>query len=103
MSAVRQKLEYDMDGDGKVTDEELARRKAILDLELREEKAETQKKMAIFALIMIAAIVIVLTGSWIPLDRIEAISPILSTSIYALAGVVGAFMGFTAWMSKGDS
>ncbi len=35
--------EYDLDQDGTVTDEEIARSKEMLELELREEKSEAQK------------------------------------------------------------
>ena len=34
--------QYDADGDGTVSDEELARAKEFTDMELREEKAEAQ-------------------------------------------------------------
>jgi Ca2+-binding EF-hand superfamily protein len=38
--------EYDTDGDGIVSDEELARHQEMLQLELQEEKADSQRKMA---------------------------------------------------------
>ena len=38
--------QFDLDHDGVVTDEELQRSQTMLELELREEKAESQKLMA---------------------------------------------------------
>ena len=37
---------HDLDGDGVVTDEEIAREKEMVELELREEKADAQQRMA---------------------------------------------------------
>ena len=44
--------EFDLDGDGVVTDEEIARSKEMVDLELREEKSEAQKMMAWLAILL---------------------------------------------------
>ena len=38
--------EYDVDGDGTVTDEEISRQQEMLQLELQEEKADSQRRMA---------------------------------------------------------
>jgi len=37
--------QYDLNNDGEITDEEMKRATEILELELREEKAEAQKRM----------------------------------------------------------
>ena len=47
--------QYDADGDGVVSDEELSRAKEFTELELREEKAEAQKRMAWVAIIAMCA------------------------------------------------
>ena len=36
-------VDFDIDGDGKVTAEEVAMKERMLEIELREEKAESQK------------------------------------------------------------
>ena len=38
--------QYDLNNDGTITDEEMKRATEILELELREEKAEAQKRMS---------------------------------------------------------
>ena len=45
--------QFDLDGDGTVTDEEIKRSQDMMELELREEKSEAQKKMAWIDLKMI--------------------------------------------------
>ena len=42
---------YDLDGDGTVTDEEINRHQEMTELELREEKADSQKQMAWIAML----------------------------------------------------
>ena len=39
-------VDFDIDGDGKITAEEVAMKERMLEIELREEKAESQKFMA---------------------------------------------------------
>ena len=41
-----QYAEFDLDGDGVVTDDEIRRSQDMLELEMREEKADTQRRMA---------------------------------------------------------
>ena len=38
--------EFDLDGDGTVSDDEIKRSQDMLEIELREEKSEAQKRMA---------------------------------------------------------
>ena len=53
---------HDLDGDGIVTDAEIAREKEMVELELREEKAKAQQHMAWVAMgSMIVASVVLLT------------------------------------------
>lgn len=82
------------------TNEDLIRRREILELELREEKATTQKTMAWMALWGIFIFTALLFTPIFPDSRIEALGDILGLFYIALAGVVGAFMGVTAWMSR---
>ena len=38
--------QFDLDGDGTVSDQEIQRSQEMIDLELREEKADSQRRMA---------------------------------------------------------
>ena len=51
---------FDLDGDGTITDEEMAKSKEILELELREEKADAQRRMSWIAISSMIIFTIVL-------------------------------------------
>ena len=70
--------EYDLDGDGVVSDTELVAVKAIQEAETQEEKADAQRQMAWVSLIVMI---------------------IFTALVFLPAGVVGAYMGMTAYMS----
>ena len=90
----------DIDGDGKVTDGDISKNRELLEIELREEKAQAQKKMAWVALISSIGFTAVLFSSAVSVERVEALSNTLDWFYITQAGIVGAFMGATAFMSK---
>ena len=92
--------EYDLDQDGTVTDAEIARSKEMLELELREEKSEAQKRMAWLAIGSMIIFSACLFMPIIPESRVNALGEILGLFYIAQAGIVGAYMGVTAWMSR---
>ena len=91
---------YDINHDGTVSDEEMARNKELLELELQEENSETKKQMARQAMVAMNMGTILLFTPVIPDSRVSALSDLLGLFYIALAGVVGAYMGVSAWMSK---
>jgi ABC-type multidrug transport system permease subunit len=91
---------HDLDGDGIVSDEEIAREKEMVEMELREEKSEAQKRMAWIAMISMIAFSIFLFLPIVSDSRVKALADLLGLFYIAQAGVVGAYMGATAWMSK---
>ena len=82
------------------SNEDLKRKKDILELALREEKAHTQRKMAWIALWGIIVSGIVLFTPIVPDARVEVLGDLLGLFFLALAGIVGAFMGFSTWMGR---
>jgi hypothetical protein len=91
---------HDLDGDGIVTDDELAREKEMIELELREEKANAQQRMAWLAMASMLVFTTVLFLPVVPTARVDALGDLLGLFYIAQAGVVGAYMGVSAWMSK---
>ncbi len=91
---------YDVDGDGVVSDEELAAVAKLEELEMQEEKADAQRHMAWVSLISM----LVFTGFvFLPIfpdSRIQALADLFGLFYIGMAGVVGAYMGMTAYMSK---
>jgi hypothetical protein len=71
-----------------------------LELELREEKAESQKRMAWVAMISMIVFTVFLFLPFFSDERINAIGDVLGLFFVAQAGIVGAYFGFTSWMSR---
>lgn len=91
--------EFDLDGDGVVTDEELSRSQAIVALELQEEKAEAHKKMAWVAMTSMVVFSAFLMTPIMPDTRVNALSDLLGLFYIAQASVCAAYFGSTAYMA----
>jgi len=90
--------EYDEDGDGIVSDKELSHVKEIKATEDELRKHLAQLRMARYTLIGMGLFTAVMF--FIPLERVEALADISNLFYISGAGIVGAYMGTTAWMSK---
>ena len=93
----------DADKDGMISREDIETSNELLELELREEKAESQKKMAWVAIIAMILVTAVVMHPAMPDSRVQALGDLLGLFYIAMAGIVGAYMGVTAWMSKTSS
>lgn len=91
---------YDMDGNGVVNDNEINNANDILEIELREEKADAHRRMAWVAMVSMIIFSGFLFLPIIEVERVKALADLLGMFYIAQAGVVGAYMGVTAWMSK---
>ena len=91
--------EYDLDGDGIVSDEELNTVKTIHEAEAAEEKADAQRRMAWVSLIALLVFNVFVYLPIFPDTRIKALADLYGLFYIGMAGVVGAYMGMTAYMS----
>ena len=91
---------YDLDGDGEITDEELEHAKEIRETERDLRKSLAQLRMARFTLIGMGVFTAAMFTPWISIERIEALSEISNLFYISGAGIVGAYMGTAAWMSR---
>ena len=91
--------EYDVDGDGVVSDAELATVKAIHEAEVAEEKADAQRRMAWTSIIAMLVFSAFLFLPIFPDSRIKALADLFGLFYIGMASVVGAYMGMTAYMS----
>ena len=91
---------YDLDGDGEITDDELEHAKEIRETERDLRKSLAQLRMARFTLIGMGLFTAAMFTPWITIERIEALSDISNLFYISGAGIVGAYMGTTAWMSR---
>tara|TARA_B100000424_G_C22612880_1_gene341345 strand:- start:24 stop:344 length:321 start_codon:yes stop_codon:yes gene_type:complete len=90
--------EYDLDGDGVVTDEELSNMKDIKETETKLRKNLAQLRMARYTLIGMG--VFTLAMFLVPIERVEALADISNLFYISGAGIVGTYMGTTAYMTK---
>ena len=90
--------EYDEDGDGIVSDAVLSHVREIKQTENELRKNLAQLRMARYTLIAMG--VFTFAMFFIPLDRVKALSDISNLFYISGAGIVGAFMGATAWMNR---
>jgi len=91
---------YDLDGDGEITDSELEHAKEIRETERDLRKSLAQLRMARFTLIGMGIFTVAMFTPWVPIERVEALSDISNLFYISGAGIVGAYMGTTAWMSR---
>jgi len=92
---------YDLNGDGTVSDEELEKIKQIEELEMSERKALAQRRMAWISIAaMILFTVVVMIPGFIPESRLKLLGDLSALFYIGMAGVVGAYMGMTAYMSR---
>mgnify|MGYP003151348859 FL=1 len=87
--------EFDLDGDGVVSDAELAAAAAIE----QHEKADAQRRMAWISLIAMIIFTMAVFLPIFPDSRIKALADLFGLFYIGMAGVMGAYMGMTAYMS----
>jgi hypothetical protein len=89
--------DLDLDGDGVVSDQEIKTLEAI---EMRE-KMDAQRQMAWVAMASMLFFTLAVFLPIFPDARIKALSDLFGLFYIGQAGVVGAYMGMTAYMAKG--
>jgi uncharacterized membrane protein (DUF485 family) len=102
----------DADGDGVITDEEMAQAKEIAEFKYKqtmrenEDKKEDQiRQMAWFALwgMLLYPVLILVTSFFDVDDAARIIGDIAPTYFVAIAGLVAAFFGATAYMKNNSN
>ena len=90
--------DYDTDGDGVVSDEELAHVTEIKKLEHDLRKQRAQRRMATASLVAMG----LFTGAmfFVDIERVKALSDISNLFYISGAGIVGAYMGASAFMNR---
>lgn len=91
--------EFDTDKDGKISREEQEFAKLRYEEDRMNRRQYHQRQMAWTALVTMIIFTAFLFMPVIPDERIKLLSDISSMFYIAQAGIVGAFMGVTAWMN----
>jgi hypothetical protein len=92
--------QYDADGDGVVSDEEIARAERLAELENKDRKEDQLRQMAWVAMGSMVFFTIALFLPFLSVERLTALDNLLSMFYIAQAGVVATFFGSSAYMSK---
>lgn len=89
--------QHDLDGDGVVTDEEIAREERMIKLE-NADKMQDQQRLICWVSVISSAVCIALVVSPLVGDqRVPLVTSLLSTYVVANMGIVAAFMTATAF------
>jgi hypothetical protein len=91
---------YDLDHDGVISDAEIERAKEIREFEDQSRKHLAQLRLARWSLVAIAVYTLLLFMPFVPDKRIELLTSVADLFYISLCSVVGAYMGFTSWMSR---
>ena len=90
--------EYDLDGDGIVADAEIENANSMKETETQLRKQLAQLRMARYTLIAMGAFTLAMF--FVDVERVKALADISNLFYLSGAGIVGAYMGTTAWMNK---
>ena len=92
--------QYDLDGDGTVTDEELAKNQELLAIQLREQKADSQQRMAWVSLSSMVVYALLPLMPFVPESRLSTLASLSDMLFLSQASIVGLYFGATAYMAK---
>ena len=91
---------YDHDKDGTLSNREVELSRLLHDIEVKAKKLEGQKRMAWVSLAMIGLVTFFLFTPAVSDSRINALSDLLGLFYISCAGITGAYVGITTWISK---
>ena len=89
--------QFDLDGDGIVSDEELSRSEHMIRLENSDKMQDQQRMLCWVSSISSIILIILVMSPVIPDTRFEMVTALLSTYVVANLGIVATFMGTTAF------
>ena len=92
--------DLDLDRDGTVGAEDIAAVEKLAEVERQDRKQQAQRRMAWVAIWSMVVFTTVLFSPMISDSRVSALADLLGLFYIAQAGVVGAFMGMSAWMNR---
>ena len=91
---------YDIDQDGTVSDEELERATQMIELDLREEKQDSQRRIAWVAMSSMVLYSFLPLFPFVPEARLSALSSLSDMLFLSQASIIGLYFGATAYMSR---
>jgi|TARA_R100000152_G_C6663149_1_gene101494 hypothetical protein len=92
----------DANGDGVVSDQEMAMRERMVLLENRDKKEDQQRHLVWFSAITVTLFIVVLMTPLVPVDRISHLSGIAEIWVLSNMGVLASFIGFNQLAKRGE-
>ena len=90
--------QFDSDGDGVVTDSELARSERMITIENMDKMADQQRIMAWAALVFPPLIIAYMASELVTLEKVNALNGLATTYCAAMGTIVVAFMAAQAYI-----
>ena len=92
----------DTNGDGIVSDQEMAMRERMVLLENRDKKEDQQRYLVWFSALTVTTFIIVLMTPLVPIERIDHLSGIAEIWVLSNMGVLASFIGFNQLSKRGE-
>tara|TARA_R110000822_G_scaffold48453_2_gene127588 strand:+ start:4012 stop:4335 length:324 start_codon:yes stop_codon:yes gene_type:complete len=92
--------QFDTDGDGIVSDEELQKAEAMIRIDNEDRKQDSQRRMAWLACWSMVGFAILPILPFIPESRLETLASFSDVLFISQAGIVSMFFGAQAYMAK---
>ena len=89
--------QFDLDGDGVVTDKELARSEHMIRLENSDKMQDQQRLICWVSSISSVALIVFVMTPLVSHTKADLVIPLLSTYVIANLGIVSVFMGSIAF------
>ena len=89
--------QFDLDGEGIVSDEELSRSEHMIRLENSDKMQDQQRLICWVSSISSILLIVLVMSPAIPDARVEMVTALISTYVVANLGIVSVFMGATAF------
>ena len=93
----------DTNGDGVVTDREMAIKERMVLLENRDKKEDQQRYLVWFSALTVTAFIVVLMTPVVPIERIDHLSGIAEIWVLSNMGIIGAFIASNVFIKNGNS
>jgi hypothetical protein len=95
--------EFDTNGDGIVSDEELAKAERMIQIDNNDKMQDQQRLMAWAAMLSSILTVAALLTPLVAVERMNSAAAFLNTFLVAQTGIVVGFMGATAWSKSKEN
>ena len=92
--------QFDVDGDGTVSDEEMKQAEHMIEFENKDKKEDQLRRMAWVAMLSMVFFTLILFSPLVEVARVSALASLLQMFYIAQAGVVATFFGASAYVAQ---